>query len=87
MWTWCELEVLFDEKFGPACGRKSMERDGFKLSRSVLRQPSNSGKTHTWLVHYGVTAPDGTRTYVPDPGSIPPNRRNDPKRNWGLGRE
>ena len=85
MRTWCELEALFAAQLGPACGAKSMERDRFKVSRSLGRLPSNTGKTHTWSVDHRVTAPDGTLTNIPDPGSGAPNRRNGPKRNWGLG--
>ena len=81
-----ETEVLFENKFGKACGNKTMELDGFTLTRSLRRLPSNSGETHTWKIDFIVSDPDGEVTAVNDLNSHL-NRANDPGRNWGMGRE
>lgn len=53
--------------------------DGTSWKRSCFGHTSNSGKNKTWTVIYKST--DG-RTL--SNGQWAPNRRNDPKRNWGL---
>lgn len=55
--------------------------EGVDYRRHAYRQRSNSGKSSRWSTSF--TGSDGSH-YV-DP--IGPNRRNDPERNWGLGRE
>jgi hypothetical protein len=68
LWTWCDLESLFESKFGPRCGAKRIERDGFRVYRSVRRQPGEKDGTDIWLTDYRVVAPDGTATTIRDPG-------------------
>jgi hypothetical protein len=68
VWTWRELEALFESAFGPGCGAKRIERDGFRIYRHVRRQPSETGGADTWLIDYRVVAPDGTTTRISDPG-------------------
>ena len=85
--TWFALDALFEQKFGPACGKKQLDHEGYRISRSMRRQPSNSGKSQTWLIDFTVVK-DGTEAAIriEDPTG-PPNRANDPSRNWGMGRE
>lgn len=52
--------------------------------RDRLTQTSNSGKT-TYTKETTFTAADG-RVVSRDAG-LPTNRRSDPNRNWGLGRD
>lgn len=62
------------------------EHEGHQIIRNATPQRSNSGKSISrWVVTFHVTPPDGETYVVPDPGSS--NRRNDPDRNWGLGRD
>lgn len=85
-WTWGELEVLFESQFGKVCGNKTMELDGCTMTRSLRRQPSNSGKTHTWKIDFIVFYADGDVIIVNDLNNHL-NRANDANRNWGMGRE
>lgn len=64
----------------------SLEHEGHEITRHAFPQKSNSGKsTSRWSVSFRVTTPDGGVYSVDDP--VEPNRRNDPNRNWGLGRD
>ena len=56
VWTWRELEALFESSLGPRCGARRLERDGFRIYRHVRRQPSGTGGTDIWLTDYRVVA-------------------------------
>jgi hypothetical protein len=83
------LEALFwkvKEEKGERRPPSSLDYEGHKISRSATRKLSNSGKSRgAWSVSFHVTPPEGQPYTVADP--ISPNRRNDPERNWGLGRD
>jgi hypothetical protein len=59
--------------------------DGTTWTRSYTPYKSNSGKTtvDSAEIFYGA---DG-RVIGKPPSDLGPNRRNDPDRNWGLGKE
>ena len=78
-------QYMYDD-LAPHAPRKSggtFDYDG--LTWTVFAHPirSNSGKTIVdWSVRY--TSSQG---HIVDKDEAPRNRRNDPDRNWGLGRD
>lgn len=83
-----ELEYGFLKKYAYAIGpgSKSFEFAGAKVFKIVTRLKTNSGKnTHNYVSIYWIT-PNGVRHGDQDNEPYL-NRRNDPNRNWGLGRD
>lgn len=75
-YTWSELEAR-----APKGNGSTFEHDGMVWTKFVHAVRSNSGKFKRWSISFK----SDQGHYVPD--DMPPNRRNDPDRNWGLGRE
>lgn len=51
------------------------------------RHVSNSRKSSDWSYHFVLRSPDGTDQRISRVSAHAGNRRSDPDRNWGLGRE
>jgi hypothetical protein len=89
LYTHSYLETLFwnaAKAMGARRPPESLEHEGHNISRRAVPQRSNSGKTVLrWSSKFFVTTPTG-RIYTVD-DSVALNRRNDPERNWGLGRD
>ncbi|WP_305668911.1 hypothetical protein [Falsiroseomonas sp.] len=87
MRLWAGLKLKFDREFPNQPGGKTLvdETTGISYRRAFRKQQSNSRKSSRWMLDFIITKPDGTVTTVEDPAG--PNRRSDPARNWGLGRE
>lgn len=83
-----ELNRAFLNKY--ACemglGNQAFKFAGARVVKDIRTLKSNTGKSAETYVSIQWTMPDGTRHG--DSKSEPVlNRRNDPERNWGLGRE
>jgi hypothetical protein len=81
--TWRTLEDAFWAQGGKPRPPTTFALGHLKWTRNAHRYPSNSGKTAKWSSSF--TSEDGH--IVEDPNPPLRNRRNDPDRNWGLGRE
>ncbi|WP_431271206.1 hypothetical protein [Dankookia sp. P2] len=81
---WLELRTLFQQRFKGEKGNKRLEDGEVVIERKFRKQLSNSRKTSKWLMDFHLTK-DGKTKIVADPSG--PNRRSDPNRNWGLGRD
>ena len=83
-----ELNREFLDKYAFAIGPgdQSFKLAGADVIKIVHVMRSNSGKSSTTNVHIQWTMPDGARHGDIDIDPVL-NRRNDPERNWGLGRE
>lgn len=67
-------------------GLRELTIGGIVIGKLLESSKSNSGKTRYWRATYVWTGSDGVEREVSQ-GHLPTNRRNDPERNWGLGRE
>lgn len=79
------LNSVFFANIGPGAG--AMRLAGITVQKTLVGHDSNSGKSTGWRVRFDWTGSDGEPHYSE---SVPPeahNRRNDPERNYGLGRE
>lgn len=82
---WAILRRAFERAFPRQAGRKTFEEKGIRYEREFRKQLSNSRKSWRWMMDFRITHPDGRVELIEDPQG--PNRRSDPARNWGLGRE
>lgn len=76
------IDKIFVEQIGLKEGNLTL--GGIEIHKSLLHYSSNSGKPGGWRVRFSWTGSDGQRRMLE---KVPPeadNRRNDPKRNWGL---
>ncbi|WP_018703593.1 hypothetical protein [Anaeromusa acidaminophila] len=81
--NYTNLEAAFWDKTNELQQGKAVLFKGIRYERRSSRIMSNSGKTNTdWRVSFH--GEDGT-VFAKD--NLCLNRRNDPARNWGLGRE
>jgi len=83
-----ELNWKFLDSYAFAIGPgdQSFKLAGADVKKHVQIMKSNSGKSSDKKVYIQWTMPDGTRLGDIDIDPVL-NRRNDPKRNWGLGRD
>lgn len=83
-----ELNWTFLNSYAFAIGPwdQSFQFAGADVKKHVQIMKSNSGKSSTTNVYIQWTMPDGTRHGDIDIDPVL-NRRNDPKRNFGLGRD
>lgn len=81
------LNHVFIEHYGLRGGTTRMEIGGLLVTKEVFTYPSNSGKSHDSKVTFSWVSQDGTTREFHKPSLFAGNRRNDPERNWGLGRE
>lgn len=77
-------EFMKLKRYGHGFGGE-IEMAGCLCRKDIGHYVSNSGKTRRPVIHISWTTPDGTRHGDTEPMAL--NRRSDPKRNWGLGRE
>ena len=82
---WVIVNRAFEKAFPRQLGYKIVEAKEIRYERLPRKQRSNSRKSWQWLTDFRITHPDGRVELIEDPRG--PNRRNDPARNWGLGRE
>ena len=78
-------EFLNKYAFAIGPGDQSFKFSGADVVKTVSVMKSNSGKNRTYTVCIQWTMADGTRYGDVDVEPVL-NRRNDPERNWGLGR-
>ena len=81
--TWHELEAAYWAQGGKPKPPSTFTHENREWTRCARRFPSNSGKSAQWSADF--SADDGSVVKDPHPPLL--NRRNDAKRNWGLGRE
>lgn len=85
--TWSLLNSIFAHHVGYGGGQSEMEIGGVRVTKSVTSYSSNSGKSRDFEVEFSWTGADGELRFLTRESRYPGNRRNDPDRNWGLGRE
>ncbi|RYH09155.1 hypothetical protein [Tropicimonas sp. IMCC6043] len=78
------IDRVFIAKYGYGRGGE-IDLAGCRCSKVLDRYVSNSGKTRRTDPRISWIDPDGNQHGDPNPPA--PNRRSDPNRNWGLGRE
>ena len=81
------LDSVFWEKFGPIHGSYTLQLAGINVTKSVCLYKSNSGRTCDHEVSISWIGSDGKKHELSSPSRYKNNRRSDPERNWGLGRE
>ena len=82
--TFDELNQIF---WDASIKRGALEVDGTKVTKSLARHPSNSGKSYDWEVSFSWIDVDGKPRSLTKESRFKDNRRNDADRNWGLGPE
>ncbi|MDR3560585.1 MAG: hypothetical protein P4N59_03950 [Negativicutes bacterium] len=81
------LDSVFWSKFGPINGERKLTLAGIEVAKSVSVHKSNSGKSSDTAVAILWTGSDGQKHSEGTESIYKGNRRSDPDRNWGLGRE
>ena len=81
------LDSVFWDKFGPIHNSYTLQLAGINVTKSVSLYKSNSGKTYDSEVSISWIGTDGKKHELASPSRYKNNRRSDPERNWGLGRE
>ncbi len=76
------LDDLFWKHHGKGPG--SLTVGGIKVTKSIDRYSSNSGKSKDWRVTFTWTNSDGMAVSRVKESRYEDNRRNDAERNWGL---
>jgi hypothetical protein len=71
----------------PKGGEAVLEIGGVKVRKSLVPFRSNSGRLRDWDVRYSWEGMGGKPHEIRKESRFAENRRNDPARNWGLGRE
>lgn len=80
------LNDIFFRHLGKGGG--TMDIGGIAVTKTTpYRHMSNSGKSRDWSYHFTWTSPDGSSHRLSRESDHVGNRRSDPDRNWGLGRE
>jgi hypothetical protein len=85
--TWSLLNSVFAQHVGYGGSAHTLEVGGIPVSKSVRRFESNSGKSGDFEVSFSWTGADGEQHTLVRESHYRDNRRNDPDRNYGLGRE
>lgn len=80
------LNEIFMRHLGPGGG--TLEIGGVAVTKTTPhRHVSNSGKSSDWSYHFVWRSADGSDRRLSRESAHAGNRRSDPDRNWGLGRE
>lgn len=80
------LNAIFMRHAGKGGG--TLEIGGTNVTRTTPhRHVSNSGKSSDWSYHFLWKSTDGSEQRLSRESAHAGNRRSDPDRNWGLGRE
>lgn len=80
------LDQVFIEQYGYFVGIKSLILDGIEVFKAICSYKSNSGKTTDCEVRFYWTDREGYHQEISKESRYFHNRRNDAKRNWGLGK-
>ena len=79
------LDTVIYKQCGP--GSHSLNIANIKVNKEVCTYKSNSGKTSDSEIKISWTGSDGKSYFLKKNSLYRGNRRSDPNRNWGLGRE
>lgn len=80
------LNHIFIEQCGCFVGTQSLVLDGIEVFKNICRYKSNSGKSSDYDVRFYWIDKDGNQQQISKESRYSRNRRNDEKRNWGLGK-
>lgn len=81
------LNQIFIDKIGLKMGMSKMTIGDIDVTKNVSKHYSNTRKSSDYEVRFSWISENGEKKNIANPSIYKENRKSDPERNWGLGRD